>query len=253
MLPENQAILTDLDTMSDPQLAAVYTRGGTQTEINQALAAGIEYITSDGDGLAYDINSWDPMQLADPDKSGHAKGNDDHGKAIGVFYDLNGTHPEEVEHLIRAVKENGIDDIVIPTLTELSPSYRDTYDTIETLTGHGVTVHVLDPGLTITADSAELSTLKAVADAERDDARTAARRRLEPCQTDHTGRPPIGFTASEGKLRPDDDYDDVCTALVKVDEGEMSVYEASEVIEYSRSAISSALEERRDLYRLDEV
>lgn len=74
-----------------------------------------------------------------------------------------------------------------------------------------------------------------------------------PVTRHHGGRPPLGFEAYQGRLRPAEDYEDVCTQLQRVEEGSMSKRRAAERLDCSARTITNILEdaERRQMYHLD--
>jgi len=64
------------------------------------------------------------------------------------------------------------------------------------------------------------------------------------------GRPPLGTTSDDGRLTPADDYDRVCRALQKVQDGQWSKTKAASKLDCARKTIDNALD-RPGLYRLE--
>lgn len=67
------------------------------------------------------------------------------------------------------------------------------------------------------------------------------------------GRPPLGTTSQNGVLRPDENYDHVCSVLKRVDDPEdpISKQRAATTLDCTVKTIDAALE-RRYLYQLDQ-
>jgi hypothetical protein len=64
------------------------------------------------------------------------------------------------------------------------------------------------------------------------------------------GRPPLGCTSSDGRLAPGEDYDRVCRALQRVEDGDMTKSRAADRLDCTRKTITNALD-RPELYRLE--
>lgn len=98
---------------------------------------------------------------------------------------------------------------------------------------------------------------------ERDELPVATRRALEVLTgvAEHAdsllagiewsgGRPPVGCTSNDGRLAPDDDYDDVCRVLQRVEDDDLSKSKAAGILSCARKTIDNALE-RPELYRIE--
>lgn len=80
-------------------------------------------------------------------------------------------------------------------------------------------------------------------------------RRIDPLSAGekHTGgRPPVGYTVEDCRLRPSDEYDKVESVLHAVVDGRMSIHRAASKLNVSRTTIRNAIDERSEMYGLPE-
>lgn len=218
------------------RIAVTYSRSNDNAEKNAQLQQGIEHAQNE---LEYDAT------ISTDEPSGTAVRDDETGDTIAVFHDTNETHPREVEHLIDAVREHAVDDVIVDHVATLSDSIEDISEIVEIVNDEGATVYALDDNLVIpTGGEGEdvRATLRAAARTTRDALPRVTGQK-------HSGRPPAGFEVVEGKLRNADDYNELRNALINVIEHDMSHADAVRATNYSRATIINC-KRQRDRYNL---
>lgn len=184
---------------------------------------------------------------------------------VGVLREPGAMHTTALEKLIDVVTRDETDDdhliddadlVLVYSLGVISNSMRDVADVVTTVTGEGVPIHVVTDDVTIEKDSDTVKMIEAAARVETlsgDDTEPARSIVTAATTNDDStgGRPPIGYEYRNQALRPADDYDELCTILTTVDDGDCTKAEASRQTEYSRSAITRAIRHRPELYDLE--
>jgi len=220
---------------------AIYTRGDNSTDPTDRLQTCIEYAR---DTLGQDI----PDNFASPPYNT----DDDLYNATGIAWgaDTQGTYPETLEDIINHGRHERINHLIIHDLHRLSDSLRDCHDIIDTLHAGGVTVHVADRLVAIQPNDHDLrGTLHAAAETER--LENSRKLNADTCGEKHTGgRPPVGYTVENGRLRPSEDYDKVETVLQNVVNGKTSIHRAAAKLNVSRTTIRNAIDARSEMYGL---
>lgn len=163
-----------------------------------------------------------------------------------------GTYPNTLEEAIRKACDGEIDRIVVPNLYTLSDSVRDIHGMIDSLSAGGVAVHVACRRVVFEPTNRDARRiLYAYTELERRD----NDRRIDPLSAGekHTGgRPPVGYTVEDCRLRPSDEYDKVESVLHAVVDGRMSIHRAASKLNVSRTTIRNAIDERSEMYGLPE-
>lgn len=184
---------------------------------------------------------------------------------VGVLREPGAMHTTALEKLIDVVTRDETDDdhliddadlVLVYSLGVISNSMRDVADVISTIIGEGVPVHVLTEDVTIEDGTAAAKMIDAAARVEAlsgsdVDPRRSIVTAAKTSDDSDGGRPPIGYEYRNGALRPADDYDELCTILTAVDDGDCTKAEASRQTEYSRSAITRGIRHRPELYGLE--
>lgn len=145
-----------------------------------------------------------------------------------------------------------IDHVIVAHLTDISQSWRDIRDVVAQLTDHEATVHAVTDGITISNGDDALRLLDLVGATEADQAAERELRPDELVSEPHIGRPPAGFTVEDGRLVPGEDYDRVRAAIRAADRGQLSKSKAADEAGCTRRTVTRAIEQRRDLYNLDD-
>lgn len=217
------------------------------------------------DHLGYNIGSDTRSSILK--KTNTAGGRDSEtGHGAGIIQDDTATQPSGVERLLDVVSRDpekdpddevwvNIDDVVIPELGTISDSLQDVYAVIHTINSEDTTVHVVKDDLRFEKPSTTTTTLKATAEVEQERETKRVKRKIVPNEREHQmgGRPPIGYTYEDGRRRPGGDYPETKAALEAVDDDLITKAEAARKTGHSRSAITRALQYRRNLYDLDEA
>lgn len=237
-------------TEAAASLAVVYTR----TEADSARES-IEALLKHTEDLGYEYDESARKRLLHQLTTGkRAAGRTPENGYDGcvVIYD-DDTHPTGVERLIEFVSgEYDVDDVVAESLGEFG-AVDDVSRVVERLQDEGTTVHLVEDDLVIEPDD------------DRARRWTAATRRAarsdeggtelvtEAINADGwTGRPPLGFTVAEsGQLRRNERWDEIRNVVKTNDDGLITEYRASQLLDSSRDAIRNAKTKYRDLYRLD--
>ncbi len=149
--------------------------------------------------------------------------------------------------MLETVKKYPVDDVVVSDLRSISP-VRDLAEFVRAVTAEGVCVHSVYDKITIESGSSEHRLLEIAADIERENARPE----FVAEGTEHHGRAPLGYTVKNGGLVKDDNYDEVMFTLTDVVSGRLSQSKAANRLDTSRATIKRCIDERPEMYRLDE-
>lgn len=238
--------------MADPPIAC-YARGTSPELVARDIQSCLRFCKEhlDKDWISPGItkraiedmdNSEDNPIVLQPNAAGY-------NTNIIILYDI-GEIRDGVRTLLDGLAENNDihDELVVATAGRLVDNDHN-LDLIKVIVGEfGVSLHFCEQGVTLHSltdiSDAVLQTLSLMSDLTVNDG-------VDAIQTHDGGRPPLGFTSENSRLRPDEDYNNVCTVLQQVKDGEMSKRKAADVIGCERQTIRSALRERPRLYNIE--
>lgn len=244
-LPDGQLdILTAVENAAG-DMAALYTRESSDVE---------PLLTHTETELGYRYDDDARKRIVYNSQSERATGlNAEHGyDGVGIIRGGE-SHPTGVERLIEFVTGWGVDDVVAANLAAFGGVDESTR-AVERLQDEGTTVHLIDDKIVIEpGDDRVRDLLAAARRAARNDNDTGRELVTEAITGGGwTGRPPLGFTvAASGQLRRNDRWDELRNTFKTHDDGLITEYRASQLLDCSRDAVRNAVTKYRDLYRLD--
>ena len=198
--------------------AAEYARdeldyGLSESNINNA-------VEEPGDGVANEDTCHGIMVIADDDGLGEA---------------------------VKGCEKLDVDDVIVSDLRSISPM-RDLAEFVRAITDNGTVLHSVEDKITINSGSSEHRLIEIAADMEQE----SARPEFVADGAEHHGRAPLGYTVKNGRLVKGDNYDEVMFTLVDVKAERLSQNKAANRLDTSRATIKRCIEERPEMYRLDE-
>lgn len=172
------------------------------------------------------------------------------------------TERDGYQELMADSKTGYLDAVVVKSISRISRSIRDLEDTVDSLQENDVALHIIDESLKIDPDSndpmqrAMIQLLGVFAELEAKMTRQRIKEGIAAKQeTDeyHHGPAPLGFTKESGKLTRKPEFDLVVSTLEMVIKDQLSKRAAAEELNTSRKTITRAIEDRPELYGLEDV
>lgn len=166
--------------------------------------------------------------------------------------------------MMRRIREDETDQVVIRSITRLGRNMRDLNETIhEILEDHGVGLTIVNDGICIPPETDELKldqkaifyALSFAADIEHEMIKQRTIDGLRAAQEagKRIGRPIYGFTSEDGNLRPDDEeYKKAVQAVVAKEELGWSDRKIERRIGIARRTVPRVIE-RREVYLEDRL
>lgn len=165
-------------------------------------------------------------------------------------------HPDDerkgASRLMNGVaKNNGkIENVVIARSDRLVTDDQ-TLDHVRALVDeYGANLHLVEQGVTIRANADLSGSLLRVLSSHTQMEEAGKNDGVNPVEKHTGGRPPIGFTSVDGKLEPTEDYENVCSDLQAVEDGELSIHRAANRLDCARQTVRNA-REKTDLYQIN--
>ncbi|QCS43633.1 hypothetical protein [Natrinema versiforme] len=256
-LPDGQLDLTTAvsDAATNRPMIAVYCCEPSNDDIRDTTRT---LLTHARDALGYDLNDERVENLTagrehHTNGVGYPRSNDQDGAV--ATYDIENEYPDGIEYLLTVAEQREVTGVVTQSLSEFGGPDSATR-TVGRLLDEGATVHLIDDDLKVTPgdDRARRWIAAAGRAARNDDEGDGNELVAEAITADGwTGRPPLGFTVSEsGQLRRNDQWEEIRSIVKTHDDGLITEYRASQLLDCSRDAIRNAATKYRDLYRLDE-
>jgi DNA invertase Pin-like site-specific DNA recombinase len=168
-----------------------------------------------------------------------------------------GTDTERSGYQSMMADLEGLEVVVVKSITRISRSIRDLDRTVERFAEAETELRIIDEGLEIRPDDedpfqrAVYQLLGVFAELEAAMIRMRTREGIAARQANddyHHGRAPLGFEKADGRLIEGEAYDRTAAVLEMVQKENMSKRQAAKELETTRSTIGSALEERPELY-----
>lgn len=172
------------------------------------------------------------------------------------------TSRDGYQDMVAAAEAGEFDAIVVKSISRIARSIRDLERTVERLRDSDVALHIIDEGFVLdpTDDDpmqrAMFRLMGVFAELEADLAQQRTKEGLAARMQNedyHHGPPPIGFTKDDGRLIESDDYHRVCAILDQVARGDLSKRKAARELDTTRKTVRSAINERPELYGLEEI
>lgn len=169
------------------------------------------------------------------DKTWHPDDNRD--AAVALMNDV-AEHKEEIENVVisrsdRLVSNDKSLDYVRSLVDEYSAN-----------------LHLVEQGVTIRANADLSGSLLRVLSSYTRMEEAGRNNGVNPVDKHTGGRPPIGFTSTDGTLEPDEDYEEICRDLQAVEDNELSIHRAANRLDCARQTIRNA-REKTDLYQIN--
>lgn len=169
------------------------------------------------------------------------------------------TQRKKLKKLLENLEQHDV--LIAYSISRIARSMSDFTQIVEKLRAAEVEVHLISEGITITdnndpATNLLINIMGSVAEMEAQMIQERVKSGIEARMQDdeyHHGRPPLGYeTGSEaGKIVPDASYHHVCEVLEQVHNNELSKNKASTLLDTTRKTISSAINNRPQLYGLE--
>lgn len=172
------------------------------------------------------------------------------------------TERDGYQQLMADAQDSVFGAVVVKSISRISRSIRDLEDTVDTLKENEVALHIIDESLTIDPDSndpmqrAMIQLLGVFAELEAKMTRQRIKEGIAAKQeTDdyHHGPAPLGFRKESGSLLREPNFDQVVSVLEMALKGKLSKRAAAEELDTSRKTIGRAINDRPELYGLEDV
>ena len=184
---------------------------------------------------------------------------------VTVYYDRStGTDTERdgYQELLATVSEADVDAVVVHSVSRVSRSIRDLDRTAEQIVEESDTeLHIISEGFELLPERSDpfqqamFQLLGVFAELEAKLAQQRSREGLQArleSEDYHHGQPPLGFTKENGQLFEASNYYQICSTLSLVVDGQLSKRKAAEQLGTSRRTINRAIQERPELYGLED-
>lgn len=169
------------------------------------------------------------------------------------------TDRKQLQKMLSRLDE--IDEVYCTSLSRMSRSVKDLNILVQDFEESGTVLDFIKEPITIQPDVDDpmqnfmVNIIGAMAQFEADITRQRTKDGIRTLQANkddyHHGRPPLGFDNVNAELVPADNYNTVCSVLDLVHRGEMSKRKASKQLDCARATISTAIQDRPELYDLD--
>lgn len=172
------------------------------------------------------------------------------------------TDREDYQRLMGDIDSGEIDTVVVKDMSRVARSVRDLMRTIDRVRENGVALHFIDDPIEVRPDDDDptqdlmIQILAAVSEFEAKITQQRVREGIAARQESdeyHHGPAPLGFRKDDGQLLETTQYDQVCAVLDMVRLDEMSQREASQRLNCGRKTITRAIQDRPELYGLEDV
>jgi DNA invertase Pin-like site-specific DNA recombinase len=153
--------------------------------------------------------------------------------------------------MMQDAESGQLDAVVVHSISRICRSISDLERTAARLEDHGVALHIVIEGLTLSPDdddpyqTALFQLLGVFAELEANMAQTRTKEGIAARQANeeyHHGPAPLGFEKDSGRLVEGDDYDRVVAVLDMVQKDELSKRKAARELDSSRPTIGRALD-----------
>ncbi|RYJ13583.1 recombinase family protein [Halogeometricum borinquense] len=168
------------------------------------------------------------------------------------------TNRSAYKQMMSDIEDDGIDAVVVNSISRIARSIRDLDRTAERVGEHGAELHIISENMVLRPEDddpyqrAMFQLLGVFAELE---ARMAQQRTKEGIavrqqnEEYHHGPAPLGFTKDDGRLVEAENYDQVCTVLNMIQKDELSKRKGAMELQTSRATIDRSLD-RGELYGL---
>lgn len=256
----------------DPdRVGTIYVRGESRDDIKQYIGPAFRYVHEElnaewltpdharAAGNHAETGSAMQAYVAVEDRM-----NPDSGEVRFNFDDLQGDpNRPGLGDARKYLRRTTANHLVVPTVRMLIDHRHDSSELTE-LINAGVTVHVVEQGLTVTGTCDETEDILLAAAAHDDRSRPGDVEELETENegTETTqilvrraeyrgGRPPFGFeVGASGDVVAKPEYDRICEVVQRVKDGVYSKATAADKLDCARSTIGNCLD-RPELYQLE--
>lgn len=172
------------------------------------------------------------------------------------------TAREDYQQLMADVEGGQVDLVVVKSISRVSRSIRDLEDTVETLRENDTALHIIDESFEIEPDESDpmqkamyqllgvFAELEAEMTRKRIKEGIAAKQKSEDY---YHGPAPLGFDKEDGSLVRKPEFDQVIAVLELVIKGQLSKSAAADELNTSRRTINRAIDDRPELYGLEDV
>jgi len=172
------------------------------------------------------------------------------------------TAREDYQRLMADVEEGLIDLLVVKSISRISRSIRDLEETVDVLHENGTALHIIDesfkikPGETDPMQTAMFQLLGVFAEFEAEMTRKRIKEGIAAKQESedyYHGPAPLGFDKKDGSLIRKPEFDQVVAVLEMVIKEQLSKRAAASELDTSRRTINRAIQDRPELYGLEDV
>lgn len=172
------------------------------------------------------------------------------------------TAREEYLEMMDRVDQGEFDIVLIKSISRISRSIRDLSKTVDKLHENGVSLHVIDESLQIEPGSddpmqnAMWQLLGVFAEFEAEMTRKRIKEGIAAKRENddyYHGPAPLGFYKEDGSLIQEERFDQVVAVLEMVIKDQLSKRAAAQELDTSRKTIIRAIEDRPELYGLEDV
>lgn len=185
---------------------------------------------------------------------------------VTLYYDRatgTNTSREGYQEMMAAVQTGDVNTVITHSVSRISRSIRDLDRTAERIVEEsGAELHIVSEGFRLLPEESDpyqkamFQLLGVFAELEAEMAQQRAREGISARLSNdeyHHGPAPLGFEKDDGRLLEAANFDHVASVLSMVIHGEVSKRQAARELDTSRRTINRAIDDRAELYGLDDL